>query len=254
MNIKGLDELRRHFHDLDSLGGRLRIALSALGIFALTTVYFLVSDQIPTWTIDSQIVVMTIGFLLFSLFFVKRSEYLEKYGQLAYRNAFMRFALPGLAVLFAAIAHIAYMNGPKWPPGRLTTAMAILGIYWVVVGIMLWIRTVLTFGVDYLTMLYVYFPEKGRIANASIYAILRHPVYAAAMRIGLGLALLNTSIFALVFMPFLPLGLYGFVHLVEEKELLGRFPDYAEYRKRVPAFWVRPDKLTSFHAFLITGK
>jgi protein-S-isoprenylcysteine O-methyltransferase Ste14 len=254
MNIKGFGELRRHFHDLTSLGGRLRIALTALAIFALTTIYFLVSDQIPTWTIDSQIVVMTIGFLFFSLFFVKRSEYLEKYGELAYRNAFMRFALPGLAVLFAAIAHIAYMNGPKWPPGRLTTLMAVLGIYWVIVGIILWIRAVLTFGVDYLTMLYVYFPENGRIANTSIYDILRHPIYAAALRIGLGLALLNTSIYALVFMPFLPLGLYGFVHLVEEKELLGRFPEYGEYRKRVPAFWARPDKLISFHTFLITGK
>jgi protein-S-isoprenylcysteine O-methyltransferase Ste14 len=254
MKIKGFDELRRHFPDLDSLGGRLRIALTALGIFALTTVYFLVSDQIPTWTIDSQIVVMTIGFLFFSLFFVKRGEYLAKYGELAYRNAFMQFALPGLAVLFAAIAHIAYMNGPKWPPGRLTTAMTILGTYWVVVGIVLWIRTVLTFGVDYLTMLYVYFPENGRIANSGIYAILRHPIYAAALRIGLGLALLNTGIYALVFMPFLPLGLYGFVHLVEEKELLGRFPEYAKYRKRVPAFWARPGKLASLYNFLITGK
>jgi protein-S-isoprenylcysteine O-methyltransferase Ste14 len=254
MNIKGFDELRGHFPDLNTPGGRLRIALTALAIFALTTIYFLVSDQIPTWTIDSEIVVMTIGFLLFSLFFVKRSEYLEKYGDLAYRNAFVRFAIPGLAVLFAAIGHIAYMNGPKWPPGTITTLMAVLGTYWVIVGIILWIRTVLTFGVDYLTMLYVYFPEKGHIARSRIYDILRHPIYAAAMRIGLGLALLNTSIYALVFMPFLPLGLYGFVHLVEEKELLARFPDYAEYRKRVPAFWTKPKDIGRFWKFLLTGE
>src|SRR5687767_805744 len=120
MNIKGFDELRKYFPDLNTTAGRLRIALTALGIFALTTIYFLVSDRIPTWTIDSEIVVMTIGFLIFSLFFAKRREYIEKYKELAYQNAFMRFALPGLAIIFAAIAHIAYMNGPKWPPGTIT--------------------------------------------------------------------------------------------------------------------------------------
>ncbi len=254
MNIKGFDELCKHFPDLNTTAGRLRIALTALGIFALTTIYFVVSDQIPTWTIDSQIVVMTIGFLVFSLFFAKRREYIEKYRELAYRNAFMSFALPGLAILFAAIAHIAYMNGPKWPPGRVTTMMMVLGAYWIIVGTILWIRSVLTFGVDYLCMLYVYFPENSRIVNSSIYNILRHPIYAAAMRIGLGLALLNTSIYALAFIFFLPLGFTGFVRLVEERELLERFPDYAEYRKRVPAFWARPSKLTSFYKFLITGK
>jgi protein-S-isoprenylcysteine O-methyltransferase Ste14 len=254
MNIKGFDELRRHFPDLGTTSGRGRLALIALGIFSITTIYFVFSDQIPTWTIDSQIVVMTIGFLFFSLFFLKRNEFIERYHEHSYRNAFTRFALPGLAILFAAITHIAYMNGPKWPPGMVTLAMRTLGAYWVMIGIVLWVRSVLTFGLDYLMMLYVYFPENSRLIHSSIYNSLRHPIYAAALRIGLGLALLNTSIYALAFMPLLPLGLYGFVRLVEEKELTGRFPDYAHYRKRVPAFWVRPDSLASFYGFLITGK
>jgi protein-S-isoprenylcysteine O-methyltransferase Ste14 len=254
MSIKGFDELRRHFPDLGTTRGRGGIALIALGIFGITTLYFVVSDQIPTWTIDSQIVVMTIGLLFFSLFFLKRNEFIARFHERSHRNAFIGFALPGLAILFATIAHIAYMNGPKWPPGTATLIMRMLGAYWVVVGIVLWVRSVLTFGLDYLMMLYVYFPENSRIVHSSIYNILRHPIYAAAMRIGLGLALLNTSIYALAFMPFLPLGLYGFVRLVEEKELLGRFPDYAENRKRVPAFWVRPDTLASFYRFLLTGK
>src|SRR5690349_6659710 len=127
MNIKGFDELRAHFPDLNSTGGRLRIALSGLVIFTVTTLYFILTDNIPTWTIDSEIVVLAIGFLIFSGFFRKRNEFLEKHRELAFRNAFVRFAVPGLAVLFAAIAHISYMNGPKWPVGTATRIMNVAG-------------------------------------------------------------------------------------------------------------------------------
>jgi protein-S-isoprenylcysteine O-methyltransferase Ste14 len=73
------------------------------------------------------------------------------------------------------------------------------------------------------------------------------------MRIGLGLALLNTGIFALSFIPFLLLGFFGWTRLVEEKELIERFPDYVEYRKHTPAFWVKPQDIPAFFKFLITG-
>jgi len=253
MTLKGFDELRKYLPDLNSAGGRVRTALIALGVFTLTTIYFIVSDQIPTWTIDSEIVVLAIGFMVFSLFFSGRKAYLEKYNEGAYRRAFLRFALPGLAIILASIAHIAYMNGPKWPPGMITTAMAILGWYWIIVGAILWFRSVLAFGVDNLTMLYVYFPENGPIINSTIYGILRHPIYAAALRIGIGLALLNTSIYALTFIPFFLLGFTGWITLVEEKELLERFPEYAGYRKQVPAFWVKPRNIGRFWSFLIYG-
>jgi protein-S-isoprenylcysteine O-methyltransferase Ste14 len=254
MNIKGIEELRGHVSDLNTASGRARIASIGLIAFTLTTFYFIISDQIPTWTIDSEIVVMAIGLLIFSLFFSRRKEYTEKFKEQSYRNAFIKFALPGLAVIFAAIAHIAYMNGPKWPPGKITTVMTIVGWYWIVVGVVLWIRSAMTFGVDNLTMLYVYFPEKSRIVNSKIYGILRHPIYASALRIGWGLALLNTSIYALSFMLFFPLLLTGWVRLVEEKELLERFPQYDDYRKQVPAFWTRPADIGKFWKFLLTGE
>ena len=64
MHLKGFESLARHVPELNSQGGRLKIALYALGVFTLTTVYFILTDQIPTWTLDSQIVVMALGFLL----------------------------------------------------------------------------------------------------------------------------------------------------------------------------------------------
>src|SRR5690348_5021802 len=106
MNIKGFDELSAHFPDLNTMAGRLRMALSGLAIFTVTTAYFIVTDNIPTWTIDIEIVVAAIGFLIFSGFFRKRNEYIEKYREQAFPKAFVRFVVPGLAVLFAAIAHI----------------------------------------------------------------------------------------------------------------------------------------------------
>lgn len=255
MQLKGLDNLIRHVPELNTTSGILKIAAYFLGIFALTTIYFILTDQIPTWTLDSQIVVMAIGYLLLSRFFSQRKIFQEEYKETAYQNAFGRFALPGLAIIFAAVAHIAYMNGPKFTqPAMLLTILIWLGWVCIIIGTILWFRALFTFGVDNLTMLYVYFPEEGQMVNASIYGIIRHPIYGAALRIGIGLACLNMGIYALTFVVLLPLGVFGWIRLVEEKELIERIPNYAEYRKHVPAFFPYPNRIIDFFKFLLTGQ
>ncbi len=254
MNIKGLDALAKHIPELNSTGGRLKFFGIAFGFFALTTAYFIISDNIPTWTLDSEIVVFALGFLLVSRIFTQKKHFIEKYKEDAYHYVALRFIFPGIAIIFAAIAHIAYMNGPKFTQPKIITAAHILGWYWVVIGAVLWIRSALTFGLDNLAMLYVYHPREGRMINTEIYKILRHPVYAGAMRVGMGLALLNTGIYALSFALLLPLGFFGWVRLVEEKEALTRFSDYVEYRKQTPAFWVKPRDMISFFKFLFATR
>ncbi len=254
MKLKGFDELARYVPELNSAGGRTKIAFRFWGIFILSTTYFIVSDQIPTWTIDSQIVVMALGFLILRRFFTQRKNFIEKYKEMAYQQAFVRFVVPGLAVIFAALAHISYMNGPKFTQPTITTVLSILGWVCIVIGTILWFRSVFTFGLDYITMVYTYFPEEGHIVNSNIYSILRHPIYAGALRVGIGLACLNMGIYALTFAILLPLGVTGWIRLVEEKELLERIPDYAEYRKHTPAFWPHINKLPAFFKFLFTGK
>lgn len=72
--------------------------------------------------------------------------------------------------------------------------------------------------------------------------------------IAFGLALLNGTWTALAGALIYALVLWGWVTLVEEKELIERFgPNYAEYRRRVPAFWPRLDNLRGFFSFLILG-
>ncbi len=255
MNMKGMEQLRKHVPDLNTPGGRVRVGLYFLGWFLLVTLYFVISDNIPTWSIDSQIVVIALGFLVLSQFFSRKKAYQEKYKDLAYRNAFAHFGVPGLALIMSAVAHTAYMNGPFVPHGWWTTVFIILGIWLLITGVTIWVRGIFAFGFDNLALLYVYFPEEGKIVDSNIYSVLRHPVYAAVLRLIIGLALLNGNANALAFIFFAPLGLFGWIRLVEEKELIERFgPSYLEYRKRVPAFWPRPQDYGKFFGFLLTGK
>jgi protein-S-isoprenylcysteine O-methyltransferase Ste14 len=123
----------------------------------------------------------------------------------------------------------------------------------VIVGAALWVRSVATLGVDNLTMLYVYFPQESKMTNSGIYQILRHPIYGAALYVGIGLSMIHANWYGLLVALVLPIFLTGWVRLVEEKELLERFPDYSDYRRRIPAFWPGPQDYAKFFRFLILG-
>jgi protein-S-isoprenylcysteine O-methyltransferase Ste14 len=250
-----MDALAKHVPELKSTGGKTKIALYFLILLALVTTYFIITDNIPTWSIDSQIIIVALGFLVMSLFFSRKQLYKEKYKELAYRNAFAHYAIPGLALVFSAIAHAAYMNGPFIPLGWWTILFFVIGWFMVCVGGLLWIRSIFEFGVDNLALLYVYHPEEGRIINSSIYNILRHPIYAGVLRVGIGLALLNCNANSIAFAILLPLGFISWIRLVEEKELIERFgQSYLDYRKNTPAFWPKLSDLGRFYKFLFTGK
>ncbi|CAG1005053.1 Methanethiol S-methyltransferase 2 [Anaerolineales bacterium] len=255
MKLKGMDELAKHVPELNSTGGRIRIALYALSLLTLVTVYFILTDNIPTWSIDSQIIIVALGFLVLSLFFSRKQTYREKYGELAYRNAFAHYVMPGLALIFSAVAHAGYMNGPEIPQGWWITVFLGLGWLSLLIGGILSIRSIFAFGADNLALLYVYHPGEGRIINSSIYGILRHPIYAGVLRLFIGLALINGNANSIAFAILIPLGFVGWTHLVEERELIERFgADYFDYRKRVPAFFPKLRGLGIFFNFLITGK
>lgn len=253
MQIKGIENLARHVPELNSTGGRVKLAFKSIGIFTLTTFYFILTDNIPTWTLDSQIVVIFIGYLILSRFFTQKKHYIEKYKELAYAKAFEHFAIPGLAIVFAAVLHITYMNGPKFTQPLVITVLTWLGWICILIGVPLFIRAVSVFGIDNVTMLYVYYPS-GELIHSSIYGIIRHPVYGAVLRICIGLACFNRGIYPLTFVFILPLLVFGWLRLVEEKELIERIPEYADYRNKVPAFFPYPNHIIDFFKFLLTGK
>jgi len=256
MNIKGIDQLRKHLPELNTAAGRLRLFGVPVLLFSLVTALFTTEDRTwPFWLLDGEVVIGTLGFLLLYLFFRARTEFIDRFGPLAYGKAARRFLLPGLALIFAVIARIGYIPGPAIPHFSWYPVLPVLGWLLVTTGGLLWLRSILAFGVDNLTMLYVYFPEAGQFVHHTVYDLLRHPIYAAALRVALGLALLNGTWFALTLALIFKLGLWGWVRLVEEKELLQRLgAAYAEYRQRVPAFWPRLRDLGAFFRFLIVGR
>ena len=101
MDMKGMEQLRKHVPDLNTQGGRTRVGLYVLGWFLLVSLYFVITDNIPTWSIDSQIIILALGFLVLRFFFTRKKAYQEKYKELAYRNAFAHFGIPGLALVMS---------------------------------------------------------------------------------------------------------------------------------------------------------
>jgi len=254
MKLKGINQLIQHVPELQTVRGKMIPILSFIAVFATTSALFLLVDwRFSEWMPDGEIVVMAIGFLLLSRFYSQKQRYQEKYGELAYRNAFLRFNIPGLGILFASIAHMGYMPGPEIPEIWWRVDLIVLGYLFITIGAVLWLRSVAAIGIDYLTMLYLYFPADSRLEDSRIYSILRHPIYAAALYIGIGLAFAHANWYALVVAVILPIFLTGWIRLVEEKELITRFPNYINHRSRVPAFFPKPSTFPKFLRIIITG-
>jgi protein-S-isoprenylcysteine O-methyltransferase Ste14 len=254
MNTTGVDLLRRHAPELARPGGLLRPLLAIGIVFLLTSLFFAAADRgFVEWMPDGEIVVMALGFLILSRFFSQKAAYRQQYGELAFQNAFTRFNIPGLGIIMASIVHLAYIAGPDIPDLWWKSWLGVLGWILLLIGMRLWLGSVEAFGLDNLSMLYVYYPEESRTVKSGIYSLIRHPVYAATMDIGFGLALIHGNWYALLVALILPIFFAGWIRLVEEKELIERTPDYADYRKRVPAFWPRLIELPRFFRFLIKG-
>jgi len=255
MEFKGLDVLQAHIPDSRAPGALWQVPLWIAVVFVLTTLFFVAADRgFAEWMPDGEIVVLALGFLILSRFFSQRHHYRRKYGERAFAAAFTRFSIPGLGIIMASIAHLAYIAGPGIPGVWWRVWLIALGYALVLIGITLWVRSVLALGIDNLVMLYVYFPAEGQKNTVSIIGMLRHPIYSAALDIGFGLALIHANWYALLVALLLPIFYAGWVRLEEEPELMERFPDYAAYRKRVPAFTPKPSDVPRFARFLLLGR
>lgn len=255
MKVRGLDTLQRYVPELRTIRGLLLAPLGIAAVAVLTLLFLLAADQyFSEWMPDGEIVVLALGFLILSRFYSQRKRYQEKYGEGAYAQAFVRFAIPGLGIIATALAHLALIAGPEIPEVWWKPWLQAAGYAFLLTGLLLWLRAVTAAGFDSLAMLYVYHPEEGSRFSSGIYALVRHPIYAAAQDVGFGLALIHANWYALLAALLLPIFFAGWIRLVEERDLLERFPDYAEYRKRVPAFGPRMAKLPTFWRVMVVGK
>lgn len=82
-------------------------------------------------------------------------------------------------------------------------------------------------------------PEQARLVRHGIYAVIRHPLYTSVIAVAIGWALVWQSwlalVVALVLIPF-----FAAKARHEERWLREKFPEYADYERRVRRFlpWV----------------
>ena len=182
-------------------------------------------------------------------FWSRRAAYRERYGALAYRELFFRFLVPAVVGAVSALCFPALVGGERLAPPLLAHGLA---AYLFVSMLLLELRGRAVFW-DFTLRAFVYsvFPERGRLLTSGIFHWLRHPVYSAAMRFAFGLAALRNNALALACAGLTALGLWLWARM-EERDLEEREPSYAEYQRRVPAFFVaHPLRLWRF---LATGR
>ena len=284
MQLKGMDKVREKLPDYP---GKKLASIPLKGFLAAFFAYlFLIFlDILPRVLIDIQwltliepvipiigsLFIAALAYWLIGCMWNKREKLKAEHGDLAYQKIITRGAT-GVA-LIPVIIFQAFTSIRSLPPGPpvndLTTAfsqsllplfgipseidiifrLAMSGIITLIA--MLLVRSAIqTFGIDYMVVLYLYFPEESEIQEHEIYSVLRHPTYLAAFLFGVAALFFRFSVYSIVlcFIAYLVFR----IHIVrEERELVERFGDgYREYKEKVPALLVRPRNLGVFFRFL----
>ncbi|MFX1386705.1 MAG: methyltransferase family protein [Promethearchaeota archaeon] len=286
MKLKGLDKF---LEKIPKFSGKkiVFLPLYLLSVLIVSLLIQILFDILPTilpvvgligfflpWFPVFGILMMGIIaiFLVFQMWY-HRDRLKSKYGQLSYQKIFLA-GFGGVVVIFSIVIHnyiafYAWNVGfwTKFPYSLLTNPLSsyfspmalffeylrlICGLFLGILGVLMSIRALFTFGFDYMTVIYLYFPEESELQDYKIYSILRHPAYAGALIICLGGAVIQLNLYSIIFFFILLFGMFIHIHFVEEKELINRFGDsYKVYRKKVPAFFVHPKNWGQFFKFIL---
>lgn len=222
------------------------------------------------------IISTTIGFLLVYQIWRKRAMFLNKYNEQAYQKAFKYIIMP-IPFIMSIVVHIFlpiiliipspessistfilsrsiidFISNMELLFNLFSGILLILSLITFIIGVMAIRRTLLTFGWDYMALIYLYYPEESELQNHAIYSVLRHPTYHSLLIFGLSAVFLRFSFYSFIFFMILLLGLTLHIKLVEEKELIQRFgDDYVKYKQSVPAFFVRLKDSSKYFRFLL---
>jgi len=135
-------------------------------------------------------------------------------------------------ILFVLVAAAGWTLGPGWP-GPLRLVGVLVGSALIFGGIALVVRAVVDLGS---AMTPLPMPRDGsELVVTGAFAIVRHPIYAGVLLVGLGWAVVQASVVAAVLTGVLAAFLY-LKSAREEAWLEARYPGYAAYRARTPRF------------------
>jgi len=179
--------------------------------------------------------IFTIGSVLFCvwLYFVDpallaaRAGPVIQKGQARWDQVFMICALLAWNVWLVFMA----VDAQRWQSSHMPLGLNVLGGLFVVAG---FAATVPVFRANTFAAPVVRVQgERGqRVIDSGPYAIVRHPMYAAALLYLIGMPLLLGSWYGLGVLPFLILGLVPRM-VLEERTLARELPGYADYLARV---------------------
>ena len=286
MKLKGFDKFREKVPVLK--GPRIIILplyvlfMVFLTFYYLNKIYFLpqlLSNQVPDYLLPfiplfGVIVAEVIGFMLVGQMWFWKDYLKKKYGSSSYQRIFLvGFAgiLITISLAFNVFTEIQLYSQNIWQKSDysyLITSLysifpssidnlvhqvqIILGLALLLFGLSISMRSVLTFGFDYTTVVYLYFPEESKIKENQIYSALRHPMYSGIILVAFAGFIYNVTIYSFLFFIIYLLGFYAHIHFVEEPELVTRFGEsFLAYRKNIPPFFLNPLKFKKVLKFVI---
>jgi protein-S-isoprenylcysteine O-methyltransferase Ste14 len=279
MHLKGIDKFRSK---IPLFSGKKIIILPLYWIFCMGLAFFILItfEKLPTLGNPCSILIPVLGMItieFLALFLVyqmwlQRDRLRKKYGQRSYQRIFLVGFAGIITMISLAINNlipIAVLNPPVWRQFPFSifslpinsvfgwNSMILDVIRWVlgsliaIIGFLTILRSIMTFGFDYMTVVYLYFPEESEQQNHEIYSILRHPTYGALIYVCMAGFIIQFSILSLIYLIFYWIGFYIHIKFVEERELIVRFGEsYFKYMKSVPAIFVHPRNILKFIQFL----
>ena len=287
--MKGIDELRNKLPDYQGRKIRVFVAI-AFVVFVSSLVFQLFADSLPRLfrnidilqaiapltPIIGSLVIISIGFSVVRKFWRIRDKYLSKYGIKAYQKAFKLIVI-GIPMLFSVVVHSffstdlfalyriddtlsRYLGVPISElllsfPFYILYIRLVLSIIFVGLGLTVINRALKFFGIDYMSLVYLFYPEESTLQDHEIYSILRHPTYHSLLLISIGGIFFRFSIYSVIYFLILLVGLNIHIKCVEEKELIQRFgANYIKYKEIVPAFFVKLKDLKKYFSILCRFK
>ena len=284
LQLKGIDKLREKLPDYPGRKIAILPLVAAIGGL-LGYIFLIILDAIPRVFGDIAFLVTIepftpiVGSILIAVLALwmiwgvwnKKDPMKELHGDLAYQKMILR-GVTGVALAIILVFH-AFTSVRSLPPGppvndlTIRWSRSLLPLFGIDPGIELWIRVILsgvlfilglltvrsailTFGLDYMAVVYLYFPEESEIQEHEIYSVIRHPTYLAGILLGAAGLFFRFSVYSIL-MGLLIYLVFRLQIWKEEKELVERFGEgFIEYQMKVPALFVRPSKIRAFFRFL----
>lgn len=282
--MKGLDKLKENLPDYQ--GTKIRkFLVVAFIVFMSSLLFQLMADSLPRFfrnivilkilapffPILGSIIILSIGFTLVGSFWRARDKYLSEFGELAYQKAF-KFVVTSIPMIISVTIHsffptdfivpfdsqnlnwyLAYPILDLFFNLSITSLVIRLTFFFLFVSFFLVFmsKTLKVFGIDYMGLVYVFYPEGSTLQNHEVYSILRHPTYHSLMLLSIGSMFLRTSIYSIIYLIIFLIGINIHLKYVEEKELIQRFGEgYKKYKEEVPALIVRLKDLKKYFSFI----